>query len=459
MSFFSKKTTLLAFLNNGNLKLAQYNLGARGVSSIGSDTLTFADGVVKDSSVANSEGFLKEVSDFFNARPELKKSSVIFVIPEEKTFIKGFSLELGDLERKEEFRATFLSEVPFLEEELIVKERLDGRMLEFTAVSKKYLEDLQYPFANLGLKIEGVISVSQALARHASPGERSTVLTFYDNDFVLALVQNSSVLFSETERMTGKDTSKQFVSALKHFSKHPDAKNVKTAVLILDPELPEGVMKERLEEVGFKVTSVEKISLLDLLVEYYNSRPKSKWDLLFTKKKGLKGMLKGDGKYLRYAGIGFLILVIVGVWAFLFFKYLFPREPEPVIIAPTVVEVEVEVATTTPEATSTPELPAEEPLGPLNKANFPIQIFNGTFVSGEASRLGSILQEAGFTVAKVDNYENQTQAKTTLFVSEGTRDDLVNELRAILEIYYQEVVISITPVETEDIHIVIGAKK
>jgi len=370
---FEKRKILLVFLNNSKLHLAVYSRGNLRPKLENSEIVDFEESVVKDSAVVDSQAFQLKVTEFLNSKKEWEKIPIIFVIPEEKVFLKGFELELGDLEKKDRFRKEFINEIPFLEEELTVKERLNGKVLEFAAVSKVFVSDLKKPFLDAKRGILGMISIPQAIVGELGIKERVQLITFYDNDMVMAVAENSSILFSETERLVQKDVGKQMLSAFKHFSQHPRGKDLKKVILVIDSDLPETVLKEKLEAEGYEVTVAEKSATLDLLSKFYDKSGKEikKMDFL----SGLDekfGFFSKNKKYILYAFIvlGFAVLMGSGILAYNKFIPSRILQDEPLKEVPVL------------------ESSAKETPKPIvKKEDYPISIFNGTMVAGEAGRL------------------------------------------------------------------------
>ena len=457
--FFSQSKFLYVFLNNSKLHLAVYSRGNLSPKLGNSEILDFEESVVKDSAVVDSQAFQLKVIEFLNSKKEWEKIPIIFVIPEEKVFLKGFELELGDLEKKDKFRKEFINEIPFLEEELIVKERLNGKVLEFAAVSKVFVSDLKKPFLDAKRRILGMISIPQAIVGELGIKERVQLITFYDNDMVMAVAENSSILFSETERLIQKDAGKQMFSAFKHFSQHPHGKDLKKVILVLDPDLPETVLKEKLEAEGYEVIVPEKSATLDLLSKFYDKSGKEIKKLDFLS--GLDEKINFFSKYKKYIlytsiVLGFAVLIGGGILAYN--KFISPRilQDEPVLKEQESAMIKEEP----PKEVPVPESSAKEILKPIvKKEDYPISIFNGTMVAGEAGRLKTSLVKEGYLVLKVGNYENKQQIVTTIFVNADVPEEIISDLRTILLNYYQEVLTSPSPVKNGAVDIVIGKKK
>jgi hypothetical protein len=453
---------VLVFLNNSSLRVAEYTCTRQGAIQTNLEELFFPESVVKDSGILNSEEFAKSVSDFLAAKPKWKKLETLLVIPEEKVFLKSFELELGDLERKNEFRDIFISEIPFLKDDLIVQEHLAGKILELSAVHKEFAKNFQRPFIENGIRIKGMISIPQAMALDLQPKEKTFLLAFYDNDVALILAQNARVIFSETERISDQKVQ-AVVDVFENFVTHLKSEGIKSISLILGEEAIEEELRASLEQRGYKVNEIRKIKILDFIGEYYRqNKDKSKeWDLLFLQPLGVRPMLKKMRNY--FVGVGIVIfLVALGVAVWRLYPLYQPVEEikgveELPIVTPTTMP---EVALPT-EATTTLETPtpATAPKIEVKKADYPIKIFNGTFVAGEAGRLRTVLQNNGFTVISTGNNENQNQTLTTIFIGSNTPEQITSELRLLLEKTYQSVVVSASPVVVGDIHIVIGRKK
>jgi|GEM_PF-2087196 len=462
MAFWEKKKIILAFLNNSSLRFAGYEAGSRGIQRITLEELAFSDSVVKDSGILDAEEFAKTVAEFLNTKSKWKKWPTLLVIPEEKTFVKAFELELGDLERKSEFRSAFINEIPFIESDLIVQEHLSGKILELSAVYREFSEKLQKPFLESKAKIAGMLSIPQAIALSLSPKEKTFLLAFYDNDLALIFSQNARVLFSETERVVERKIQGA-LDAFSHFVTHLKVEDVRSVSLIVGEDEGEEELKQELEARGYAVGEIQKIHILDFIAEYYwKNRDKSKeWDMLFVPASGWKKIMRTH-KTLVVAFLAVLLIAgsAIGVWLLreqLGLSGIFTRMLQPEVIPE---EILVSEPMPVPEATTTPETTHEEALiVEAKKSDYPVRVFNGTRVAGEAGRLQTILQGAGFTVLSVGNNEDQNQTLTTIFVGSNAPDVIISEIQSLLEKTYQSVVVSASPVSVEDIHIVIGRKK
>lgn len=474
MPIFGKEKIILAFLNNSSLRFAEYVLSSRGVQRIALEEVFFPESVIKDSGILDAEEFAKSAVDFLQTKPKWKKYPVLLVIPEEKIFVKAFDLELGDLERKDEFRNKFIGEIPFIEDDLIIREHLSGKIFELSGIHKDFAEKFKKPFLGNGMAIAGLISVPQAIALDLNPKEKTLLLAFYDNDLAFVLSQNARVLFSETERVSDKKV-RGVLAAFDHFVAHVRADEVRSVSLILGEDEREEELKTELEARGYAVGEIQKIHILDFIANYYwkNQEHAKDWDMFFAPVAGWRQMARAYRSWL-IVSLGALLLLGLGAGGWVFreqlglSKFVTTMLQSTGIAMPSAPEAAPEIAPEVPvsepmpplEATTTVEVPvAEQPPIEAKKSDYSIRVFNGTFVAGEAGRLRTILQANGFTVISTGNNEDQNQAFTTIFVGSNIPEQITSELRSILEKTYQTVIVSSSPVAVEDIHIVIGKKK
>lgn len=459
---FEKGKFLLVFLNNFELRLSSYEISGAAIERKSYDILALKSPIVKDSAILDSQSFQSEIAAFFTLNPGLGKLPVLLIIPEEKVFLKGFELNLGDLEKKESLRKEFINEIPLNETDLIFHERLVGRVIEFSAIHKQFIDDFKAPFLNQKMRILGAVTVPQILALDLHPKDKSLLLAFYDNDFVLALAENSSIIFSETRQLRDGNI-KEAMRVFDHFVLHLRATDIKSISIIIGEEKIEDALKLELEQREYVIKEIKKIGILDVIAGYYNSHKNesAEWNLIRIEE---SSVVKFWNKYQERIYIGFLtafILFSIGGVSWWSYGQLhpisggsnapsmeLPKESENIIAdqgsesAPIIIE----------------EKSAIVPILAL-KSDFPIRVFNGTRVAGEAGRLKNILIGRDFIVSDIGNDANQNQVLTTILADPGTPDDIISELRLILESRYAKVSTSSPITADKVIHIIIGSQK
>ncbi len=92
---------------------------------------------------------------------------------------------------------------------------------------------------------------------------------------------------------------------------------------------------------------------------------------------------------------------------------------------------------------------ATEPVLAKAKEEYLITILNGSETSGFAGRTSTILQENGFKISDIGDYTDELQDKTRFFVNNI-------ENGAVLESYFDEAEVVLSPNQTEDIIVVLG---
>ena len=207
-----------------------------------------------------------------------------------------------------------------------------------------------------------------------------------------------------------------------------------------------------------------------MIAGYYDSHKEEsvEWNLIRPDAKPMFGFLKFSGfssdskKLLLNASLVLLTFAFMGGVGWWTYGMLKPDVAGQLTQPVEVPAVEPPVSETNPE--SGQAVIKEEPAvvveaAPAKKSDFPIQIFNGTKLAGEAGRLKAVLVERGFAVSGTGNNEDQNQVVTTIFVNSNAPDSVVGDLRTVLESRYSNVLVSPSPVMGKDIHIVIGAKK
>ncbi|MBU6142270.1 LytR C-terminal domain-containing protein [Patescibacteria group bacterium] len=447
---FSKKTFLLAYLNNTRLKVALYSEISGTLQRIQLETLEFSEDTVKDGSIVSASLYYEQVTEALKARREWAGMDLVLVVPEEKIYIKGFELDLGDWEHRDELVHTFEDEAPFSGEELVSRERLVGRVFELSALPRQYIDDVQRPFLDARMRTVGVISVPHAAALIFQPKERSFLLSVHDTDLIMVLAENASVLMSGTKRMARPKAKEEF-HAFQRFVQYAKAGDIKSVSLAGDGEALDD-LKTELEKSLYAVHEEKKAYLLDLIASYYfaHRENEKEWNMLYAESAASQGKALGQRiKTVAWALGGVLVVLLAGwyVWGQI-------RSGMQAVPAPEATStLATSTASAVPEATTTPAAPV------LAKSDFPLTILNGTYVSGEAGRLRVVMTNAGYTVQQIGNASNQQQTTTTLSVPATMPAAFAAELRSLLEARYQTVTVVTGATASATAQITIGKLK
>ncbi len=447
---FSKKTFLLIYLNNTRLKVALYSEISGVLQRLQLETLEFSEDTVKEGSIVSASLYYEQVTEALKARREWAGMDFILVVPEEKIYIKGFELDLGDWEHRDELVHVFESEAPFGGEELVRRERLVGRVFELSALPRQYLDDIQRPFLDARLHSAGVLSVPHAAALIFQPKERSFLLAAHDSDLIMVLAENASVLVSGTKRMARPKAKEEF-HAFQRFVQYAKAGDIKSVSLAGDGEIIDD-LKIELEKTLFAVHEEKKAYLLDLIAAYYFAHRDDgkEWNMLYAESAASHGKAVGQRVMTVALALGGTLAVLAAGW------YVWGQlraGMHPVTAPEATTTVASSTAPAAPEATTTPAAPA------LTKADFPLTILNGTYVSGEAGRLKAVMMNAGYMVQQIGNATNQQQTTTTLSIPAAMPAAFAAELRSLLAARYQTVTVVTDPSASATALITIGKLK
>lgn len=108
-----------------------------------------------------------------------------------------------------------------------------------------------------------------------------------------------------------------------------------------------------------------------------------------------------------------------------------------------------------PETTPTPE-PKE-----INKAEFKIDIQNGSGIKGEAGKVKDLLEKAGLTVGSAGNAKTYDYKETVIQAKEGVSTEFLKELKTALEKSYvvKSKVDIIPDKEASEVIVIVGSSK
>ncbi len=430
---FSKKTFLLVFLNDARLRVALYSEISGVLQRIHLETLEFSEDTAKDGAIVSASLFYEQVTEALKSRREWAGMDFVLVVPEEKIYIKGFELDLGDWERRDELVRSFEDESPFSGEELVRRERLVGRVFELSALPRQYIDDIQRPFLDARLHSMGIISVPHAVALIFQPKERSFLLAAYETDLTMVLAENASVLASGTKRMAHPKAKEGF-HAFQRFVQYAKAGNIKSVSFAGDGAVVDG-LKGELEKAFFAVHEEKNAHLLDLIASYYyvHRADEKEWNMQYAESTASHEKVVGQRiKTVVLVVAGVIVLGAAGWYALGQLRAGMRSVPVPEATSTPATSTipAVSQATTTPPVSAAPV---------LMKSDFPLTILNGTLVSGEAGRLRIVMANAGYAVQRIGNASDQRQTATMLSIPATMPAAFGTELRLLLEARYQAV--------------------
>jgi len=115
---------------------------------------------------------------------------------------------------------------------------------------------------------------------------------------------------------------------------------------------------------------------------------------------------------------------------------------------------------TTPQPTITAESsPSASPAAKIDLTKYKIKILNGTGIKGEAGRVQTLIETAGFSVLSAGNAATYDYTKTQITIKTGVDPDFVSALVATLKKSYQLEDPKTVSSQTNDITIIVGNLK
>lgn len=394
-----KKKVLAVFLEKDNLKFLLYTGKLRSFAG----QITFAPEVVRDGFIADSEKFSSQVKIAFAQKAALHEASeVVMFISPDKAFTKTMPAS--------ESLDSFVHGLPYFKEELVINS--EGKdPITYIAFEKKLVEDLQRPFLDAGKKILAVKSAANILIRKFAQVGKYLLLIPLEKEIIAVIGQDGNVSDLTVIK------NEVFAARLPEFkSAHEITTN---SVYTL------GVFPSSLSaNLNLHLVSLSPTDVYDLIV---NSSSDTK-SLTFP---------KINQKYLFLAGA-----IIVGVILMTFIIKNFPQSQKK-IVSPIVVP--------------TPVAPAPE----AKPSDFPVAIYNGTLVTGEAVRLADVLKAQGFPITETKNATTAGFVATRILSVKTVPEKIIANLKTTLLETYESV--NLEPVATfsgtTKLEIIIGKKK
>ncbi len=155
---------------------------------------------------------------------------------------------------------------------------------------------------------------------------------------------------------------------------------------------------------------------------------------------------KSNKKMLLVSFVLIAIIISAGGSLFYWFKMKGTSKPEKKIF------------TTKSTKPSTPS--AVPTTGKINLSEYKIKVLNGSGIVGEAGKVKSILEEAGFTVTSTDNADNYDFRETVIQTKKSAAKELINKLKETIEkSYISTQGANLTDKDEVDALVTVGNKK
>ncbi len=200
-----------------------------------------------------------------------------------------------------------------------------------------------------------------------------------------------------------------------------------------DDDLEEVEAEEEKEPEGFHETVVESEALEDekddqikeeagqsysneVKFHGFNPNDDNKSDIFYEPPRGKKSMKK----FIIWLTILSVLALVAGFFATMAFKENVKEEAKKV------------------EASSTPvPTPTPEPKPELDRAQWSLEVLNGSGISGQAKKVADAIKELGYVVTKSGNADKQTYEESQIFVTEDLKEKvnlLITDLKDVIRI-------------------------
>ncbi len=107
------------------------------------------------------------------------------------------------------------------------------------------------------------------------------------------------------------------------------------------------------------------------------------------------------------------------------------------------------------------EIPTAKPTASpsANLSKYKIKILNGSGIKGEAGKVQTLVEEAGFTVLSTGNAATYDYTKTQITIKTGIDPDFISTLVATLSKNYQLETTKTVSSQTNDVTVIVGNLK
>jgi len=299
---------------------------------------------------------------------------------------------------------TFVHGLPYFKEELVITNEKGV----YVAFEKKLVEDLQKPFLEAGKKVMGIKSAANLLTPRFPRTGKYLLLIALEKEIVAVVAENGKISDSAVIK------NEVFAARLPEFLANHNMAEEKRAY----------ILGKFSGQINLELVSLSQTDIYELII-----------NTALIKESGFK-LLKINQKYLFLAGAILLgIILTTMIVKSVNNKPVIPETVSPVAEVPA---------------------PAPEPV----KSDFPIEIQNGTLVTGEAGKLSEILKNQGYEITGTANATAAGFVATRLRYTPEVPEKILDQIKNSLLETYQSV--NSEPVATFSgqnvIQIIIGKK-
>lgn len=435
------KFNLIALLHQSQLKLfiQDHNKEVEEVN------LDFPEDTVKKSDIFDTVKFSFDVKNQLIKRPELKGSTILFLLPNEMVFSKAVSLRNSNLEEE---KRKFFAESPYTEEESNFIVYADKSQAQLLSVPKKLITDIENSFSKIGFKVM-FLPLAHLVAIGVGSKDKNLVIYELGEHFNLLLVEKKT--FPAVKEL---DLGKEKEAGIKEEVKKIKEENSDLHAVILFNET--SFIKGFLEESNIKFGVLPlKEDFYHTLLKLANLHRREVSKYLFGSQIAKSGRgLKIPYRFLgTLALLGLLFTILVPV--FMVFKTFGQNQAIDNSRS-------IPIGSPTAQITATPSAQVSTtpvPVASVGKADLRLKVLNGNRIPGDAGRLEKKLNAVGFTNSETDTADKQDNRETTVKLSDRVNLLLKVEIQKVIEQDYRTVVFATGPATGLDIEVLTGTRK
>lgn len=436
---------LIALLHKSQLKL--FIIGHK--NDVEQIDLAFPEDTVSKSDIFDPVKFSFDIKNQLIKRPELRGSTILFLLPSEKVISKTVSLAGTNLETE---KTKFFTDNPNSEEESLLSVYTRHGIAQFTSVPKKLINDIENSISKIGFKV--VFLTLTQLVNLGLATKDKNLITFVLDEHLNLLLTGKDSLISVEEIDLGKEKEE---AVFKKIEAVRDANQDLNAVVLMTSE---SWLKSYLDQNNYRVGLVNlEENIYNTFIHILHEHRKEVQKFIFgTEMDKARQGIHIPWKLLgTVIGLGVLGLVLFEVFI-LARDFGSNRADKPTVLTPipTTVSVASQEATFTASPSAQPSTPS--PIG-IQKKDITVKILNGNGLPGDAGRFEKKVNGIGFTNTTTDTADKQGARDTVVKLSSKVTSEFKTEMQTLIEGDYAKVVFGSNPSSGIDIEIITGARK
>lgn len=469
---FGPKFACLTF-SDTNLKILTAKTGTKGVKVYYLAKKALPEGVVLNGQIVDENLFAEALKAFFLENYErLKTRTLVLGLNETEVFLSTAYFDENPKNLKKAIEEKIAPKLPFdLASSYLTYHEISQRMYQVAAAKAEVLQQLTTLFESVGFSLKAIVPIPLSFFKLVGPSQTPYLFVSQEEDLIYSLVVNNSVAFSSTTRLrkTTADSEKEIIKIAREIIEEeytPRKTEPLQDVFIIGKDAE--FIKAFFTSQNFNVKIVNPPTRLSRQAQgdaadfsrcialSFHDRAVLSFPRLanFKPKEAAKAPIQS-----KKSGLKYLILILtIGLAAALFL--LWPTIKEFFFQKGEKYSEPTKVATTTPLPGSKAATPSAtesaKPNSSINKADFKIQVLNGTGKVGVATNMRDFLVSKGYTVVGVGNADNFNYQTSFVRTKESKKEAADLLTKDLAERYAISVGSPLSEGEQFDILIIVG---